>query len=227
MLTINRSLGIAFALAAAIVALKIAYPSGESICSRVFDGLYWLSVSYVPSFFVYLFVVYLPRRRDQKTLSVFIANQTAMLIGDGQAILSELSKAASHSAATPPSEEDFKIICTSINPAGNAPLLKRLQPMEHANWIEFLLERKARSERAIDLLLRYILYLESEHVRLITEIKGCVLFMMLDSVARHPLSNKDMSFLAGALTGHYALTRELAIYSDKHLKGVAWSKRRQ
>jgi hypothetical protein len=99
--------------------------------------------------------------------------------------------------------------------------------MEYANWIEFLLERKARSERAIDLLLRFMLYLESEHVRLITEIKECALFLQLESVARYPVSNKDMSFLSSALFRYYNLTRELAAYSDKHMKRVAWSKRRQ
>lgn len=99
--------------------------------------------------------------------------------------------------------------------------------MEYANWIEFLLDRKARSQRAIESLLRYMLYLESEHVRLVTEINYCVLFMILDSVTPHPLSNKDMAFLASAGFRYYNLTRELAAYSDMHMKGVAWSERRQ
>jgi len=192
----------------------------------MFDFLYWLSVSYVPSYLVYLFVVYLPRRKDQRALSVFVANQTAMIGGDGQAILNELSKAAGHSVEGTPTIEDFKIICSQINPSGNAPILKRIQPLEHGTWIDYLLDRKARSERAVDLLLRYVLYLESEHVRLITEIRGCVLFMVLDGMAGQSLSNSDMSFLATALYRHNTLTRELSNYADKHMKGLAWSKRR-
>jgi hypothetical protein len=226
-MSVHRILGLAFVVAIIFVARKIAYPSGSALSYRIFDGFYWLSVSYVPSYFVYLLVVYLPRRRAQKNLSVFVANRTAMLVGDGEAIYSELSKAANHTSIATPSADDFKTICGQIHPAANSPLLRRIQPLEYANWIEFLLERKARSERAIDLLLRYMLYLEPGHVRLITEIKDCVLFMMLDGVARLPFGNQDMSFFSSALFGYYNLTRELAAYSDKHMRGVAWSKRRQ
>lgn len=226
-MSVNRILCFAFVIAIIVVAARIAYPPHNALSYRVFEVLYWLSVSYVPSYFVYLLVVYLPRRRDQRNLSVFVANQTAMLIGDGQAVHAALSKAANHISTAIPSADDFKTICAQIDPVASAPLLKNIQPLEYANWIEFLSERKARSERAIDLLLRYMLYLESEHVRLVTEIKDCVLFMMLDGLARHPLSNKDMSFLASALFSYYNLTRELEAYSETHMKGIAWSKRRQ
>jgi hypothetical protein len=97
-MSVNRILCLVFVVAIIVVAGKIAYPSGNALSYRVFDGFYWLSVSYLPSYFVYLLVVYLPRRREQKNLSVFVANQTAMLIGDGQAIHAELSKAAKHTS---------------------------------------------------------------------------------------------------------------------------------
>ena len=181
----DRILFLAFALATIVLIGKIVYPSGANLWYRAFDGVYWLSVSYIPSYFVYLLIVYLPRRRDQKNLSVFVANQTSMLIGDGQAILAELEKAAGHTSSTPPTAGDFKTICERIDPTSDAPLLKQFLPPVYANWYEFLLERKARSERCVDLLLRYILYLKSEHVCLVTEIKDCVLFMMLDSVRLH------------------------------------------
>lgn len=126
-MNLNRILFLAFVAATIIVLAKVAYPSGIGQSYRIFDGLYWLSVSYVPSYFVYLLVVYLPRRRDQKTLSVFVANQTSILIGDGQAVYAELSKAANHTSAATPSAEDFKTICSRIDPAANAPLLKAIQ----------------------------------------------------------------------------------------------------
>lgn len=226
-MTVNTKLSIAFAVSITFVILKIIFPSGYTLSYRIFDALYWLSVSYIPAYFVYLFVVYIPRRRDQKTLSIFVANRTAMLIGDGQAILHELSKAANHSVDTTPSAEDFNKICSNINPNDRAPLLKRFYPREYANWVEFLHFHKSRSERTIELLLHYIPYLESEHIRLITEINGCTLFSVLDNLIGKKLSNKDMSFLSNNLYSYYSLTRELAAYSDKHMKGFAWSKPRK
>ena len=222
-MNINKNLGIALIIALFIVVEKIfVTPSGD-VLYRAFEVAFWISVSYVPGYFVYLFVVDFPRKRDQKNLSVFVANQTSILYGDAQVVLSELSKAADHPVGVMPSAEDFDIICKKISPHDKAPIFRKWNPSEHANWIEFLHERKERSEKAVDILLRYMLYLETEHVRLLTEIKGCTLFLFLDNISRLPLSNKDMSYLSSALFEYYKLIHDLAEYSDKHMKVVAWS----
>jgi hypothetical protein len=227
----NRMLFFTFLLALVIVFLKVPFPqifdTNNRVWYRILDALYWLAVSYLPAYLVYLFVDYLPKQRDLSRLSVFIANQTAMVIGDGQYIFTELSKAANQMDISVPSAQDFNNICININPNDNAPLLKHFPPPIYANWIEFLQMRKARSERDIDLLLRYMPYLDAEHIRLLTEINGSVLFVMLDSINQHPIKNNDLSFLSQPLFGYYSLTRELANYSDKYMKGIAWSKPRR
>ena len=220
-MNINKGLSLALVASVAIVILKIEFPSGTSIYYRIFEAAYWFSVSYVPGFLVYIFIVYLPRKRDQKALSVFIADQTAMLFGDLQVLVNELSKAANHPIGAKPTAEDFNIICSKINPNDKAPVLKKWNPLEHENWLEFLYDRKERAEKTIDLLLRYMLYLEAEHIHLITEIKGCTFFILLDNVSRFPITNEDIGFLASSLSDYYALIHDLAEYSDKHRKVAA------
>ena len=82
--------------------------------------------------------MYLLRSKDQKTLSVFIANQTAMIIGDGQ-----LSKASRHSVDGYRSSKISRSSVAVINPSGTALIFRRTLPLENGTWIDYLLDRKA------------------------------------------------------------------------------------
>jgi hypothetical protein len=209
-----------------VVGAKVAWPTGSSIGYRMFDALYWLCVSFIPGYFVYVLVIYLPRKRDQRALAVFISNYSSRLVGDARSILSELEKASGYKINNTPTLEDFKKLCERIKPLSAAPLIKSFPPPIYANWYEFLNHYMYRSERSTDLLLRYMLYMEAEHVRLVTEIKDCVLFMLIRATYNLPKSDIDLSFFSDALFGYYKLTSELSVYCATHLKGMAWSKPR-
>ena len=96
----------------------------------------------------------IPRNQDLKNIRPFLANQAAMLAGDGEAVVAELKKAARYEGADPSTRQDFVAICERINPSGPAPLLRSVQHIEYATWIAFLLYRRHRSARAITRLLR-------------------------------------------------------------------------
>jgi len=69
-------------------------------------------------------------------------------------------------------------------------------------------------------------FLDSEHVRLVTKIDDSTLFMTLDILNSVGGSSTDLTFLAEPLFNYYGLTHQLQQYADRHLKGLAWSERR-
>jgi hypothetical protein len=148
-----------------------------------------------------------------------------MLAGDGQAILADLKKAAKYEGADPPTNEDFAEMCKRINALGPTSHLRRIQPIERTTWIDFLVWHRMRSARAIDKLFRYTIFLDSEHVRLITKIDNSTLFGYLDELRFHSagvhVNYTNLTFLAEDLFRDYGLTRQLQQYADRHLKGLA------
>lgn len=224
---INRLLLCVFVFAIVVISVKVLYPSGQTISYRIFDGIYGICVSYVPSYFVYILAVYLPRKRDQNNISVFVANHNTIIWGDAQAILNEAAKQAGIDLPQEITVETVDAIFALIDPRAQAPMIKPDYPFARANWLEFLYERRLRSGKNIDLLLGYMMYLESEHVKLLTEIRNSIYFMQLDSVARLGAGNKDFSFMATSFTSYYDIALELSRYNEQHFKGVAWSSRRR
>jgi hypothetical protein len=117
--------------------------------------------------------------------------------------------------------------CRRINPSGPAPLLRRSRPSEDATWIELPVYYRRRSGQAIEQRFRYMTFLDSEHVRILTKIDDSGLFAHVDMLASQSVSNTDLTLLAEALFGYYRLTRQLQQYADRHLKGLAWAERRE
>jgi hypothetical protein len=215
-----------FFVALSLFIARIRYPSGASLGYRIFEVLFWLAASYIPGYIIFALVTDLPRNQDLKNIRPFLANQTAILIGDGRAVIAELKKAAGYEGTDPPTKEDIVEICKRINPSGQAPLVLRGSPqLKYATWIEFLRDRRHRSAQAINKLFRYMTFLDSEHIRLITKIDNSFLFFILDTMPRG-VSNTDLTFLAYELFSYYRLTRQLQQYADRHFKGLAWSESR-
>jgi hypothetical protein len=210
---------------------RVVYPSGTSFRYRIFEGFYWLAASYIPAYFMFALTADLPRNWDLKKLQPFLATQTRIVAGGGQAVLADFEKAARYKSANPPTKEHFVEICKPINWLGQAPLARRTWPIERATWIEYLFDRRHRSNQATEKLFRYMTFLDSEHIRLITKIEDSTLFKQLDEFrASHlsgiPFVDRDLTFLAPDLYSYYGLTRQLQQYADRHLKGLAWSEPR-
>ena len=226
-----------FFVALVILVVRIRYFSGDPLSSdsqgeRLFEMLFRLAASYIPAYLMFALVIDLPRNQDLKNLRPFLANQTAMLAGDGEAVLKELKKASGYEAHDPPTKEDFVEICQRIDPGGpSAIMVQRAWPIIPATWIEFLFDRRFRSARAIEMLVRNLIYLDPKHKKLIARIENTSYFAQLDDfrasqLAGIPFRNTNLSFLADPLFRYYQVTRELQQYADRHFTGLAWSEPR-
>jgi hypothetical protein len=207
-----------FFVALVLLVARLRSPSGDlmgaSLGYRMFEVLFRLAASYIPAHMMFALVTDLPRHQDLNHIRPFLASQTAMLAGDGQAVLAALQKAAGHEAADPPTQETFVDICKRIHPLGSSPMVRHTWPLTHATWLEFLFDRRQRSAQTIETLFRYMTYLDPEHKRLIRQIDNNSFFAQLDELrafqlASVPVGNTDLSFLADSLFRYYRLTHQL------------------
>ncbi len=223
---VNWPLHIMAGAAIGLIVGQVVWPTATDAAGRTRDAFFWLAISYLPGYLVYTLVVALPRWRDISKMSLFIANKTANLVGDGQSLLKEIQKAAGQQEKWPETKANVEAACSKIKPNSQAPLVVRTNPIQYANWTQFLFHYKQRSESFADQILTYMPYLEAEHVRIITDIRHCTLFGILEHV-KHGVRNDDLSFLAEAIHGHHELAVELDQFREKNMAGVAWSKRRR
>jgi hypothetical protein len=214
-------------LAIVVLLIKVGHPTGDSIRYRMFDVLYWLSVSYIPGYIIYFLISALPRRRDRKIIFPFVATQSSIIIGSSKGILQDLEKASGQSLVGTISKNSIALILENIDPNSNSPVLGMEKIPKYGNWMIYLDWQKRRTLKAIERVIPHFPSLDSEYVKIVSKIENCALFDQLDSILNTmPIRNADSTFLTSALTGYFLLIQELEIYVEKNMKALAWTERR-
>ncbi len=178
-----------------------------------------LSFAYLASLLFYWIVVTIPQNRNRRNIYDDIFRTTGNIIGDCEAIISELVK---HSQYDPPdkkdlSQNDFEIILARINPNNNSTSVLQINPLTYATWLQFLWFRKNRSLDFINTIFNFMIYLESDYVKLLAKVKECHYFKSLDLYNGIPVQSQNMIFIADAIFKYYVEVNNLKIFADKNL----------
>ena len=85
-----------------------------------------------------------------------------------------------------------------------------------------------RSLKTIQIILRYVPYLDAEFLSLISKIDDCNFFSLINALSSQNLrcSKSNMTFLSNNLYTYYDLTIQLSKYLERNHKNLAWSERR-
>jgi hypothetical protein len=187
---------------------------------RTFNNL---SLAYISSVIFYRIVVSIPEKRKKRDIYDNIFRVTGNVIGDCEVLIHELVKA---SGVTPNdlkniTRKDFEIILKEIHPYADAPLIKQYLgegKFVYAKWVEYFNYFRNRSLNAINnKLFIYIIYLETDYVSLITKVKDCSFFQIVQGINTSPMSNTDLTFISSDLFDYYSKLQALKQYADLNL----------
>jgi hypothetical protein len=176
-----------------------------------------LSLAYIASVIFYWIVVSIPENRKKRSINWYIKRYTKLTINDGINLLSEISKEAKVEGAeiSKITETELKEILRKIPPYGQAPLIIGDR---NASWLEFLFNSKARSTDFINRILVYIIYLDSEHVKLLTEVKDASYFNHLDNffTIGVKINNPDIKHFSRQMHAYLQTVSKLQAYYEKN-----------
>lgn len=187
---------------------------------RTFNNL---SLAYISSVIFYWIVVSIPEKRKKHDIYDNIFRVTGNVIGDCEGLIHELIKA---SGVTPKdlkniTKEDFELILQKIHPYADVPLVNQHLgngKFIYAKWVEYFNYQRNRSLNAINnKIFIYIIYLETDYVKLITKVKDCSYFFVVQSINNSQMSNTDMTFLSDDLFEYYSQLKALKQYADFNL----------
>lgn len=181
--------------------------------------IYKLSMSYTSAFIFYFLVVHVKQQKDKENLYSYVAQKVYMVIGCAWGIISEISKASNLTLKEKyPSKEELDIICKSINPNGNAPLLLGPIGNNYANWIQYFDYSKNRSNNATEKVFKKMPFLETELVHILAKIEDNSHFMSVRNLANSmPIRNQDITAFQSSLSDYFELIKVLEKYADKKL----------
>jgi hypothetical protein len=200
--------------------MKPAFANWFYKLGRTFNNL---SLAYISSVIFYWIVVSIPEKRKKRDIYDNIYRVTGNVIGDCEGLIHDLIKA---SGVTPSdlkniTREDFELILQKIHPYADAPLINQHlgnEELVYAKWFEYLNYKRNRSINAINnKLLNYIIYLETDYVKIITKVRDCSYFSLVQSMNNIQMSNTDMTFLSHALFDYYSQLKALKKYADLNL----------
>lgn len=174
----------------------------------VFEGLL---ASVFASYVFYLIVIHTKEFKDKTTLSEHLIPWARRIVGDCRGTLAEVSKATQIRLDFENLDKaSLDAAFLQIDPNSQPPLLLDLKT--HANWLQYLNEKKQRSKEAIRKLFDQMKYLDAEFVMRITKIDNCSHFMALGTMVRHPISNTNMEAFSPSFYKYYRACRDLETY---------------
>jgi hypothetical protein len=200
-------------------------PPHEGIWSRFLDALSRLCVSYVAGLTIYALVVALPRKEDRRNIGESVAPRTRRIISYANDALKDLQRhcgpAFDRKLA---SREDVERLCKGVNPTNPTPGRLATNLSRQATVAEMLGVYKIWSEREIQRMLIFSVYLDTQLIRLLNRLLDSSYFRFCDAyfvgeglnLFRPKTANlKDVD---AQLFEYLQIINELEQYADSHLK---------
>ena len=171
--------------------------------------------SVIASYVFYLIVVHLKELADKRVIYPHVTKWACRVVGDCNSQLSAVSIQIEapldfHHLEKNHVEAAFK----KIDPQSNAPLI--FSPNNYANWPQYFLHYKSRSQRYIYKIMSQLIFLDAKLVAHLTRIDDCSHFNFLEMVAHQPASINDMNIFAGTFFEYCIACRELDSYLLGH-----------
>lgn len=174
--------------------------------------------SVVASYVFYLVVVHLKELSDKDTLKPYIGKHSTRIVAECSTQLNDLSKASGVTLAfNSTDKEEIERALKQIPPYSGAPLVLD-QAGTQANWLQYFEHHRQRTLDSIRKLLDKLLYLNTSHVRIISEVEECSHFYVVSVIQGIQTRNSDLSFMSSSLFSYVELCREL----DKHNTKGEW-----
>ena len=136
----NKEAGLfaAFLAFAIVIISRVWFAIDQPLMNRLIDSLYWLAVSYVPGYFVYLSVAYFPMKRDRQLLAPFIARESEQVPLMAMALLRDLNRVMSCSLTMNSRLVEIEEVWVQIDRESIGPAIKKTSPIVHCTWMEVI-----------------------------------------------------------------------------------------
>jgi hypothetical protein len=185
-LTINRTINFLFIFSLASIILKTSYlddiPEFFKL-GHAFGEIYSrLCLSYISSYIFYFVVVHVKKEKDRENINKFINPKIRTAYSQWKLQLRDICKAGVNMSSDGDlPEKDFIIeIFSKIDPHSQAPLIKDIQG-NYANWIEYFFHHNNQVDKLISVVTDKMPFLDSELVRLLSELSECRHFEMVEA----------------------------------------------
>lgn len=178
----------------------------------------WTSLSYVTSFMFYVLTIYLPQRRDQKNIHRVIVPYLQKVVNDTRSVSYSFLAASGHSFDIQNmTEANFHAIFQKAKPSEGSA---RLDFLGFSNWTEYLIRQKGKVVQALDRVLSYEHYLETDFILQVETLQNCGLFEIIDQIEKKPVEHEDFTFLGQAYYECYLQVRNLETALHRYMADV-------
>jgi hypothetical protein len=141
-----------------------------------------------------------------------------MVIGSAKNVINSMAQATNTTLnGAFPTAQELTSLCTGINPNSNAPLvLGRVG--NNANWLQYFLYFKQRSDTSTARIFSKMQYLDSDLVKILSKIEDCPHFETIQVlVGSMPIGNTNLTAFQGELLNYFEMIKELETYYEEKL----------
>ena len=186
---------------------------------EVGEIFYDLSLAIITSIIFYYVVVVIPQNRNRKNIYKHAGRITDNIIYSGSGILDGLSSHREFEKTdTDRTEEEFFLLCKQIGPNSLQDYFStttKQYPITYGQHISHV--KKKLKEEARNLFV-YMVYLDTEHIKLVNEIIHCPLMereAYFDENSTYYLNESNFESISDILYDFYKKVRALRTYLGK------------
>jgi len=180
------------------------------------DILYDVSIAFIGSSFFYYLLVYIPANRDRKRIAIYTKYLSGLISFRGTNLIDALRQNVKINEKDEYTSQDFDLICSTINPNNQAPIIINTVNMTNGTWWDYFSNTYFELNKYLEKIMPYMYFMDSEHIELINNILKSGFYSTFSSMPNAKYNNKDITFLRKDLQELYSLSKKLKKYIDNN-----------
>jgi hypothetical protein len=207
--------------------------SFDNYIVKVDNLIYFLSLSYIASFIFYFLVVHLKNLQNKFNIYEYIENKNKNIIQEVERFLGDFKKTTKINYISKfPTKEELDKFFNNINLISPSPEIIFDEISGHfISWFDYFKDHKKSINKVLEKIYHYIIYLESDYVKLLLHIEDCNFFNDLDRISGFIVFDnnlkKDINLtknlvkyikpgaLSKSLFEYFSLIKELELYAKR------------
>lgn len=212
-LTLNLMLLISLVSIILIDTVFIKLPELFDGGSGLLNAYYNFCIGMVASYIFYFVVVHIKEEKDKKNIGPYIGGKSMLVVNDYERFIRAVGYTNENQY---PSQFEIKRSFEQIDPNSRTPSMMCANTHQNVTWFQYMNYFRTQSQESIGKVFEKMPFLDSELVKLLSDIDNCSYFAQVEFISKVPHCNENLSVWSEPFYEYSLLCQKLKLYNQRY-----------